>query len=204
MSIRVVDLEKKHPGASAPSLAGLSIEVPGGAVASVIGRSGAGKTTLLRCLSGLDPFDRGSIEVAGVVVGPSGVDDAAGRQRTLSALAGKVGLVFQAFELFPHLSVLDNCTLAPQKVRRRARAEAEEHALGPRSTLSGCSRRSASPTRRGSSPRPSRAGSGSAWPSPGRSPWSRASCSTTSPRAPSTPPSSRRWGARSAAYPVPV
>jgi ABC-type polar amino acid transport system ATPase subunit len=121
VSIRVVDLEKKHPGAPAPSLAGLSMEVPTGSVASVLGRSGAGKTTLLRCLSGLDPFDRGAVEIAGVVVGPTGDG--------VSSLLGRVGLVFQAFELFPHLSVLDNCTLAPQKVRRRARGDAERRAL---------------------------------------------------------------------------
>lgn len=81
----------------------------------VLGRSGAGKTTLLRCLSGLDPFERGVIEVAGV--------RAAGSQPS-TALRGKVGLVFQTLELFPHLSVLDNCVLAPIRVLGMTRQEA--------------------------------------------------------------------------------
>lgn len=81
----------------------------------VLGRSGAGKTTLLRCLSGLDPFERGVIEVAGV--------RAAGGQPS-TALRGKVGLVFQTLELFPHLSVLDNCVLAPIRVLGMTRQEA--------------------------------------------------------------------------------
>jgi ABC-type polar amino acid transport system ATPase subunit len=120
MSIRVLDLEKRHPGTGAPALRGLSLHVPQGKVASVLGKSGAGKSTLLRCLVGLDPFDRGTIEIAGVIVAAGGD----GR-----ALLGKVGLVFQSFELFPHLSVLDNCTLAPVRVRKEARAEAEGRAL---------------------------------------------------------------------------
>jgi ABC-type polar amino acid transport system ATPase subunit len=120
MSIRVIDLEKRHPGADAPALRGLSMDVPAGRVAAVLGRSGAGKSTLLRCLVGLDPFDGGRIEVDGVTI-PAGGD---GR-----ALLGRVGLVFQSFELFPHLSVLDNLTLAPTRVRGEPRAEAEARAL---------------------------------------------------------------------------
>lgn len=115
MSVRVVDLWKTHPGAAVPTLQGLSLEVYQGALVVVLGRSGAGKTTLLRCLSGLDPFDRGTIDVAGVhAVGgaPS------------TALRGKVGLVFQTLELFPHLSVLDNCVLAPIHVLGVAKREA--------------------------------------------------------------------------------
>jgi len=119
MSIRVVDLWKTHKGSALPTLQGLSLEVPEGALVVVLGRSGAGKTTLLRCLSGLDPFDRGTIDVAGVhVVG--GVSSA--------ALRGKVGLVFQTLELFPHLSVLDNCVLAPVHALGMPRREANERA----------------------------------------------------------------------------
>jgi len=115
VSIRVVDLWKTHPGAAAPTLQGLSFEAAQGALVVVLGRSGAGKTTLLRCLSGLDPFERGVIDVAGVhAVG--------GRPST--ALRGKVGLVFQTLELFPHLSVLDNCVLAPIRVLGMARRDA--------------------------------------------------------------------------------
>lgn len=123
MSIRVLDLIKRHPGAPAPALAGLSMEVPPGQIASVLGKSGAGKSTLLRCLSGLDPFDAGTIEVSGVTILPGALPSG------MNKLAGKIGLVFQSFELFPHLSVLDNCTLAPMKVRKRSRAEATERAM---------------------------------------------------------------------------
>jgi ABC-type polar amino acid transport system ATPase subunit len=115
MTIRVIDLEKRHPGSGAPALRGLSLHVPQGHVASVLGKSGAGKTTLLRCLVGLDPFDKGSIEIGGLTVGPG----------PRSGALGKVGLVFQSFELFPHLSVLDNCTLAPIRAHGKPRAAAE-------------------------------------------------------------------------------
>ena len=119
MSIKVIDLHKLHPGAPAPALSGLSLEIPSGSVASVLGKSGSGKTTLLRCLVGLDPFDRGTIEIDGVTAtGGAGY----------RSLLGRVGLVFQSFELFPHLSVLDNLTLAPIKVRGEPRGEAESHA----------------------------------------------------------------------------
>jgi ABC-type polar amino acid transport system ATPase subunit len=107
VSIRVVDLWKTHLGAASPTLRGLSLEVAQGALVVVLGRSGAGKTTFLRCLSGLDPFDRGSIDVASV--------HAVGGVASI-ALRGKVGLVFQTLELFSHLSVLDNCVLAPVRV----------------------------------------------------------------------------------------
>jgi ABC-type polar amino acid transport system ATPase subunit len=118
--IKVTDLEKRYDGARAHALAGVSLEVAKGSVASVLGKSGAGKTTLLRCLVGLDPFDGGSIEIDGTTV----------RARAdARALLGKVGLVFQSFELFPHLSVLDNCTLAPVRARGKAQAAAEKYAL---------------------------------------------------------------------------
>ena len=120
MTIVVTELEKRHPGSAAPALRGLSLHVPAGKVAAVIGKSGAGKSTLLRCLVGLDPFDAGAIEIDGTTVAAGG--DGRG-------LLGKVGLVFQSLELFPHLSVLDNCTLAPVIARRRARPEAERRAL---------------------------------------------------------------------------
>jgi ABC-type polar amino acid transport system ATPase subunit len=120
MSIRVIDLEKRHRGSSAPALCGLSLHVPAGQVASVIGKSGAGKSTLLRCLVGLDPFDAGTVEIDGTTIAAGG--DARG-------LLGRVGLVFQSFELFPHLSVLDNCTLAPVRAHQKTRADAEKLAL---------------------------------------------------------------------------
>ena len=122
MSIRVIDLEKRHPGATAPALSGLCMDIPQGQIASILGRSGSGKTTLLRCLSGLDSFDGGTIAIGGVTF-KSGQRDAA------RAFAGKIGLVFQSFELFPHLSVVENCILAPMLVRRIPRAKAMDRAM---------------------------------------------------------------------------
>ncbi len=121
MTIEVQALERRHGKSLAPALAGLSLSVARGKVASVLGPSGSGKTTLLRCLSGLDPFDAGSIAIDGVTV-------TADATRRKNPLLGRVGLVFQSFELFPHLTVLDNLTLAPVRVKGKSRSEAE--ALG--------------------------------------------------------------------------
>jgi ABC-type polar amino acid transport system ATPase subunit len=82
----------------------VSLEVGAGEVAVVVGPSGSGKSTLLRCLAGLERFDAGAIALGDVRVGPV----------ARSPLLGHVGLVFQGMELFPHLRVLDNCTVAPR------------------------------------------------------------------------------------------
>ncbi|MBK9259575.1 MAG: amino acid ABC transporter ATP-binding protein [Polyangiaceae bacterium] len=123
MSIRVVDLVKRHPGAPTPALSGLCMDIPQGQIASILGKSGSGKTTLLRCLSGLDPFDGGTIAVGGVTF-------KAGRHRdSARSFAGKIGLVFQSFELFPHMTVVENCILAPTLVRRVPRMQAIDQAM---------------------------------------------------------------------------
>lgn len=106
--ITVDQLTKRHPGQKAPTLSGLSFSVDGGGITALLGKSGAGKSTLLRCLSGLDGFDSGSIVVDGVGVRGGEAPD---------ALRGRVGFVFQSLELFPHLTVLQNCTLAPVVVK---------------------------------------------------------------------------------------
>ena len=111
--ISVEKLTKKHPGASAATLRELSFAVEEGRIVALLGKSGAGKSTLLRCLSGLDGFDSGAIVVDGVTVTGGGAPD---------ALRGRVGFVFQSLELFPHLSVLENCVLAPMVVKRADRA----------------------------------------------------------------------------------
>jgi len=140
--IRVRDLELRFAGAVTPVLQALSFEVREGALAVIVGASGAGKTTLLRCLAGLQAFDRGAIEVDGLAIaaGEEGGDryrrgllgggwsTAARGVARLESLRGRVGLVFQSFELFPHLSVLDNLTLAPRRAKGVARAEAETRA----------------------------------------------------------------------------
>jgi len=92
-----------------------------GEVVVVCGPSGSGKSTLIKCVNGLEPFQSGEIVVDGVSVGAPST--------RLSALRARVGMVFQHFELFPHMSVLDNVTLAQVKVIGRRRDEAEVKAL---------------------------------------------------------------------------
>jgi polar amino acid transport system ATP-binding protein len=92
-----------------------------GEVAVIIGASGSGKSTLLRTLNRLEKHDSGRIVVDGIEVS----DD----HRQLDALRTEVGMVFQQFNLFPHLTVLDNVTLAPRRVRKMRRDEAEARAL---------------------------------------------------------------------------
>ncbi|WP_433318236.1 amino acid ABC transporter ATP-binding protein [Micromonospora sp. CA-269861] len=89
-------------------------------VVALIGASGSGKSTLLRCVNLLDELDDGTIELDGEDISDPRVDPDRVRRR--------IGMVFQAYNLFPHLSVLDNITLAPRRVHRRGRAEAEAQA----------------------------------------------------------------------------
>ncbi len=103
-------------------LSGIEAEVAPGKIVSLVGASGSGKTTLLRCLNGFESIDAGSIEIAGHRLEPSSGDAEHTRLRL------DVGMVFQDYQLFPHLSVLDNLCLAPEIVRKRTRAEAEQHA----------------------------------------------------------------------------
>jgi ABC-type polar amino acid transport system ATPase subunit len=110
----------RHRGATAPTLRDVTFAVPAGSIAAIVGESGSGKTTLLRCLAGLDRCERGTITVGDRVV-------AAGKSAA-AALRGHVGIVFQSFELFPHLTVLENCVLAPVTVKRTARGPAESAA----------------------------------------------------------------------------
>jgi ABC-type polar amino acid transport system ATPase subunit len=124
--IKVEDLAK-HYG-NGPVLDGVSFEVHAGETAAILGPSGAGKSTLLRCLVGLEGFDRGSITVADACV--RGLDRVAQKAQLAEqvALRGRVGLVFQSFELFPHMTVLDNCTLAPMRVLKKGRDQALDFA----------------------------------------------------------------------------
>ena len=99
-------------------LDGVSFQVNKGGVTAIIGRSGSGKSTALRCIDRLERIDHGEITVAG-----HRVNDPQVRLRQLRL---DVGMVFQSYNLFPHLSVLDNITLAPRIVKRVTRAEARE------------------------------------------------------------------------------
>jgi polar amino acid transport system ATP-binding protein len=109
-------------------LKGIDLDVVKGQVVSVIGASGSGKTTLLRCVNLLETYDGGSIQVDGVEVG---YDDANGRrrprgERELAHIRADIGMVFQLFNLFPHLTARDNVVLGLRKVRRMDRAAARE------------------------------------------------------------------------------
>ncbi len=112
---------KKSFGALAV-LKGIDFDVLPSQVSVVIGPSGSGKSTLLRCCNGLEAADGGTLEICGQTLVDHGrmLPDAA-----LNALRANVGMVFQSFNLFPHLSVLGNVTVAPRKVRGLSNAEAE-------------------------------------------------------------------------------
>jgi polar amino acid transport system ATP-binding protein len=101
-------------------LDGIDLEVGAGEVLVVIGPSGSGKSTLLRCINLLEPLDSGRIFFEGEEITRKGVG--------VSALRQRIGIVFQQFNLFPHLRVIDNLTLAARRIRRIPRARAEERA----------------------------------------------------------------------------
>ena len=109
----------KHYG-SFQVLTGCSTQVSQGEVVVVCGPSGSGKSTLIKCVNGLEPFQKGDIRVTGVSVGAPETD--------LPSLRARVGMVFQNFELFPHMTILDNLTIAQIKVLGRDKAEAEQRA----------------------------------------------------------------------------
>ena len=98
-------------------LDGIDLEVPTGEVLVVIGPSGSGKSTLLRCVNLLEPIQAGRIFFEGEEITQGSVDVSAVRQR--------IGIVFQQFNLFPHLTVIDNLTLAARRIRKLPRADAE-------------------------------------------------------------------------------
>jgi glutamate/aspartate transport system ATP-binding protein len=98
-----------------------STEVAKGEVVVVCGPSGSGKSTLIKCVNGLEPFQKGRIEVDGISVGDPKTD--------LPKLRARIGMVFQHFELFPHLSVLRNLTLPQVKVLNRSADAARDKAL---------------------------------------------------------------------------
>ena len=116
--IRLADVHKSF-GAN-KVLDGVSFDVARGQVAVIIGRSGSGKSTALRCIDRLERIDRGEITVCGHRVTDPKLE--------LRALRQDVGIVFQSYNLFPHLTVEQNITLAPVSVKRVGRAEARETA----------------------------------------------------------------------------
>jgi ABC-type polar amino acid transport system ATPase subunit len=108
-------------------LRGMDLVVGVGEVVALLGASGSGKSTFLRCVNGLEPYDEGSLEVLGTTI-PAG-DRRRADERAIRALRARVGFVFQAFHLYPHLTARRNVALAPTIVRGLPKAEAEALAL---------------------------------------------------------------------------
>jgi general L-amino acid transport system ATP-binding protein len=113
------DVEKWYPNGF-HALRGASLQVRRGEVVVIMGPSGSGKSTFIRTFNALEDFQKGRIQVDGIALSND--------LRNIDAIRREVGMVFQQFNLFPHLTVLENLTLAPVQVRRRPRAEVEEQA----------------------------------------------------------------------------
>ncbi len=114
--IQIQNVHKRFRG-GIHALRGVSLEIKHGEVIVIVGPSGSGKSTLLRCINRLEEYDEGAIVVDG-----TRLDTAA----NINLVRREVGMVFQSFNLFPHMSVLSNITLAQKIIRQRDKAEAEE------------------------------------------------------------------------------
>ena len=119
--ITVHNLHKQFIGGKVKALNGVDAEVRRGEVLVIIGPSGSGKSTFLRCLNLLEVPTEGTVTFEGIDITDRGVNINLHRQ--------KMGMVFQHFNLFPHMTVLDNLTLAPRKLKNQSRGEAEENAM---------------------------------------------------------------------------
>ena len=118
----MIEIDQVHKSfGSLEVLQGVSMTVNKGEVISVIGGSGSGKSTLLMCINGLEPIQRGSIRVDGTNVHAPDTN--------INTLRQRIGIVFQQWNAFPHLTVLENVMLAPRKVRGLSEAQAEELAV---------------------------------------------------------------------------
>ncbi|MFN2145750.1 MAG: amino acid ABC transporter ATP-binding protein [Anaerolineales bacterium] len=122
MSDKIIEVKNlyKHFG-TVKALNGVSLDVERGSVVVVIGPSGSGKSTMLRCINHLETPTSGEIWIDGELL--------SGNQEHLNLVRTEIGMVFQLFNLFPHLTALDNITLAQKVVRKRSEEEAKETAL---------------------------------------------------------------------------
>jgi glutamate/aspartate transport system ATP-binding protein len=102
-------------------LNGINETIDRGQTVVICGPSGSGKSTLLRCINGLEPYQKGEITVEGISLSDP--------KTNLYKLRQKIGMVFQKFELYPHMTVLHNITLAPMKVLKKSKKEAEKRAI---------------------------------------------------------------------------
>lgn len=117
--LHIKNLSKRYGDTNV--LKDINISVKKGEVVVIIGPSGCGKSTLLRCLNGLEEIQEGEVLLDNQVVNPN--------KKNLSKNREKIGMVFQSYDLFPHLTILQNVTLAPIKVKKRNRREVEKEAL---------------------------------------------------------------------------
>ena len=118
-AVRIVGMDKYY--GSFHALKSISLEVEAGEKIIVCGPSGSGKSTLIRCINRLEEFQSGSVNVLGTEL-----DD---NLDNIDEIRRETGMVFQQFNLFPHMTVLENCALAPMLVRKQPRAEAEAVAM---------------------------------------------------------------------------
>ena len=105
------------------ALDNVSLKLNQGKVLVVMGPSGSGKSTLIRTFNGLETFDSGEVKILGIKI------DSTHDERKIQRIRRRVGMVFQQFNLFPHLSILENITLAPINVQKRHKIEAEEYGM---------------------------------------------------------------------------
>ncbi|MDR1134593.1 MAG: amino acid ABC transporter ATP-binding protein [Clostridiales Family XIII bacterium] len=117
--LEIEGLKKVYDGK--PVLNGVDLTIHRGEVAVVIGPSGCGKTTLLKCINGLETHQEGVVRFGGKILGDGGLKWTLARQ--------KIGMVFQSYDLFPHMTVMDNVMLGPVQVQKRPAAEVREQAL---------------------------------------------------------------------------
>lgn len=117
--LEIIDVKKDFREAGG-ILKGVSLSVERGEVVVILGPSGCGKSTLLRCINGLESIQGGTISLDGEVI--------SNRTKEMHLIRQKVGMVFQSYDLFPHMTVLQNILLGPMKAQKRSRSEVESEA----------------------------------------------------------------------------
>ena len=117
--LRVRDIKKSFDGTGV--LSGVSLEIREGEVVVIIGPSGCGKSTLLRCINGLEQIDSGEIWLRDELI--------SGRKKDMHLIRQRIGMVFQSYDLFPHMNVMDNLLLGPVKALKKPKEEVEAEAV---------------------------------------------------------------------------
>ena len=120
VKLRVKNIEKRYEDSPSNVLDNISLDIHEGEVVVILGPSGCGKSTILRCMNGLEDIQGGEILLDGQQVDK--------KAKNISEIRQKIGMVFQSYDLFPHKTILDNITLAPVKVAKCSKADAEKEA----------------------------------------------------------------------------